>query len=172
METGMFRGPDGKFQILFICTGNLCRSSFGAELLKSRLSDEIRRKLRVVSAGTHALEGLPATLQGQAASSSRGVDLSRHRSQPLTPWLIEHSDLILVMEPRHREAVLRTDPGAAGRTHLLMAYGREADHADAGRSVEDPYSGGEEVYGRVYREMEREIDRIIPVIEKAVQRVG
>jgi protein-tyrosine-phosphatase len=165
-------GPDGKFQVLFVCTGNLCRSPMAEGLLKQKLTGHLKKKVRVVSAGTDALEGFPPTLRGLHAAAFYRVDLSHHRSQPVTPWLLQHSDLILVMERGHFDTIQRLDPGAAPRTYLLKEYSLPSEHSGGILSIEDPISGDESVYMEVYQELDEEMNRILPYIEKAATSVG
>jgi len=165
-------GPDGKFQVLFVCTGNLCRSPMAEGLLKQKLTGPLKKKVRVVSAGTEALEGFPPTLRGLHAAAFFNVDLSHHRSQPVTPWLLKHSDLILVMEIDHFDTIRRLDPEAAKRTYLLKEFGLPPDHSGGILSVKDPISGDETVYLKVYQELDEETSRILPHIAQVVESVG
>lgn len=162
-------GPDEKVQILFVCTGNLCRSPMAAALLKRKLGPALQKRVRVVSAGTHALEGLPPPLRAQSAASRFDIDLSHHSSQPITPWLIGHSDLILVMEPEHVDAIGLLDPTAAPRTFLLREFGVPADHSEGLLAVRDPISGDEGVYLMVYQELDEETDRILHFVIRVIE---
>jgi len=162
-------GPDGKVQILFVCTGNICRSPMAEALLKQRLNPKFRKRVRIVSAGTHALEGLPTTMKAQSAAAQFNVDLSSHRSQPLTPWLISHSDLILAMEPEHVEMIRQLDPTSGPRTFLIAEFGLPSDSLEGFYEIMDPISGDESVYRRVYQELAEETDRILPSIEKVIE---
>lgn len=157
---------------MFVCTGNLCRSPMAEALLKQKVTGWLKKRLRVISSGTHALEGMPSTLRGQTAAARFGVDLSHHRSQPVTRWLTGHSDLILVMERSHLEAIRRLDPQAAGRTFLLKEYGLPPDHPGGLMYVDDPISGDDTTYTRVYQDLDEEINRILPLLDKAVNYVG
>lgn len=168
----MSLGPDGKFQILFVCTGNLCRSPMAEMLLKLKLKGALKKRLRVLSAGTHALESLPASMRAQVNAKLFGVDLSQHRSQPVTSWLTRHSDLLLVMDHTHVEAIHRLDPTAAPRTFLLKAFGLPMNHPGGILSIMDPITGDDGVYQSVYQDIDAETTRILPFIEKAVESVG
>jgi protein-tyrosine-phosphatase len=141
-------------------------------LLKQKVTGLLKKRLRVVSAGTHALEGQPSTMRAQQAASRFGVDLSGHRSQPTTPWLLSHSDLILAMDKSHVEAIRRLDPQAAERTFLLKEFGLPPDHPGGLLFVDDPISGDDTTYAQVYQDLVEEIIRIIPLLEKVVARVG
>jgi protein-tyrosine-phosphatase len=165
-------GPDGKYQVMFVCTGNLCRSPMAEGLLKLKVTGLLKKRLRVISAGTHALEGMPSTMRGQMAAARFGVDLSHHRSQPVTPWLIGHSDLILAMDSSHVEALHRLDPQADVRVFLLKEYGLPADHPGGILFVDDPMPGDDFTYTRVYQDLDEEINRLIPLLQKVVPRVG
>lgn len=165
-------GPDGKFQILFVCTGNLCRSPMAEGLLKQKLTGDLKKKLRIVSAGTYALEGFPATLRGQTMAARFKVDLSQHRSQPLTPWLLGHSDLILVMEQEHLNHIRSLDPQAAQRTYLMKEFALPPDHAGGILSIADPISGDDTIYLKIFQQLDEETSRLLPHIAGMVEGVG
>ena len=165
----MALGPNGKVQILFVCTGNICRSPMGEVLLKHKLPREITGDVHVISAGTHAYDGLPASTHAQIVARQFEVDLTEHSSQPLTPYLIAQSDLILAMTPQHVDIIRLLDPTSSLRTFLLKDFGRSKLDKAADSAVEDPIAGDEDVYLRVFRELNEEADRILPYIEKVVK---
>lgn len=138
-------------------------------LLKKMLPPPFGEKVRVMSAGTHAIEGLPATLQGQSAAREFDVDLSSHNSQPLTPWMIGHSDLILAMEPEHTEYIRRLDPTSCPRTFLLKKFGQTSQPPGETPEVTDPIYGDDSTYRRVYQELFDEVRRILPTVVKVIQ---
>src|SRR5512139_2985246 len=109
------------FQVLLVCTGNTCRSPMAEGVLRSILPAEIAAHVRVVSAGTGAQAGAPATALAISTAASQGIDIREHRSQPLTAEMVRASDLVLGMEPEHVQRVAELVPDAAGRTHLLTA---------------------------------------------------
>ncbi|TKJ41742.1 hypothetical protein CEE37_04010 [candidate division LCP-89 bacterium B3_LCP] len=168
----MALGLKGKVQILFVCTGNICRSPMAEALLKKRLPAKYKSRVNIISAGTHAIDGYPSSFTGLSVAEELGIDLSQHKSQPVTPWLLAHSDLILVMEPAHLDAIRRFDPTASPRTFILPEFGFSEDMRDGNSEVFDPISGDLSVYQRVYHELDREITRIIPFIEQVIESAG
>ena len=172
MEASVGLGPNGKVQILFVCTGNICRSPMGEGLLKAKLDPEIAKKVHIISAGTYAMSGLPASSNAQTVAREFGVDLSDHDSQILTPYLISHSDLILAMEPGHAEIIHQMDPTSRVRTFLLKEFGQTPDRSDGNSEVYDPIGGDDDLYHQVYKELDEEIIRILPLITKVVERAG
>ncbi len=128
-------------QVLFVCTGNTCRSPMAAELLQKLWNEDTSNqtdRLRIRSAGIQATEGRAA------AKPARNVireeyrrSLDDHTTQPLHPDLIRQSDLIYVMKPRHRTCVEEMVPEAADRTRLLNR---------SGGGIDDPVGGTYESY--------------------------
>ncbi|HEC34541.1 MAG TPA: low molecular weight protein arginine phosphatase, partial [Chloroflexi bacterium] len=120
--------------VLFVCTGNLCRSPMAAALLQARLvQDPARRGWRVLSAGVWAEDGLPASPGAVMAMAERGLDLGDHRSCQVTEPLMREADLILGMTAHHVEALRLAFPQAADRVRLL------AEMAGESHGVADPY---------------------------------
>ena len=122
--------------ILLVCTGNLCRSPMAVGLLRDKLAREgLEDEIRVLSAGTWAVEGAPASLYAVQVMARRGIDIRAHRARPLTEELVDQADLILVMERNHAEAIAQAFPAYASKVHLLSEMsGQSFD-------VPDPYGG-------------------------------
>jgi len=92
--------------VLFICTANQFRSPIAESCLKKKLMDAgYLEDWQVSSAGTWASKGLPAHPMAVKVAASSGLDLSAHRSKPITSRLLERSDLVIVMESDHKESL-------------------------------------------------------------------
>ncbi len=141
-------------RILFICTGNTCRSPMAAEIARRVAAERGLSDVTVASAGTGAFEGSAASDGALLVAMENGGDLSGHRSQPLTRELVETSDLVLVMGDRHLTRV--EELGGAGRAWLLTDY---ASHGGDARPVSDPFGGELATYRATYEELETEIRR-------------
>lgn len=129
--------------VLFICTGNTCRSPMAAAIYNKLAQERGLKDIRAESAGLAAFEGDPASENAVAALREIGIDISGHRARRVTHRIIEESSEIICMAPPHRAALLSRFPQAAGKLSLL------------GDGIPDPYGGDLAAY-RLARDNIRE----------------
>ena len=145
-------------KILFVCTGNTCRSSM-AEALARALAEKRGGQaldLEIFSAGVAAGTGEPASANAVKALLEDEINLSGHLARQLNQDLINEVNLILTMTRRHKDIILQYVPEAKGKVSLLWeyAYGQERD-------ISDPFGQPLEVYRQCARELRECIDKVL-----------
>jgi protein-tyrosine-phosphatase len=146
--------PDDSMRLLFICTGNTCRSPLAEALARREAIERGLADVEVASAGTSAWDGAPASDGALLVALERGLDLSMHRSQQLSRELVQSHDVVLAMGPHHVERAEAL--GGEGRTHLLTAFaGGSSTHA-----INDPFGGDLDQYRETLAELQGEIRRV------------
>ena len=149
--------------ILFVCTGNTCRSPIAAALLQERLHEVNETDWIVTSAGIRANNGEPATPYSVQLMAERGIDLSEHRSHTFDFDLIRPSALILCMEKTQVDWIKAHYPEKCGNIYMLSELsGRQID-------VPDPYGGTLAVYQQMVSDLMTLIDAGLPRIIKELK---
>ena len=137
-------------RVLFVCSGNTCRSPLAVALFRKMLDEAGRQDISVESAGTGAYDGAPASEGAFLVALESGLDLSHHRARLLDREVVAEADLILAMSKGHVSRVERL--GGEGKVHLLGAY---ANASGEDSEIRDPYGGDVEGYRQTLLQLER-----------------
>ncbi len=156
-----------KFRILFVCTGNSCRSPMAEGILKSIIPETYRDKVEVTSAGTGGFVNMPATDLAIKVAAENGVDIKNHLSQGLTLPMMMNSDLIFVMAEVHAKYIRLLYPSLVKNVFLLKDFNCEKKLFHRS-SIADPIGRNEEFYKKNYKEIESELHRVLTEIIKLV----
>jgi protein-tyrosine phosphatase len=150
-------------RVLFVCTGNICRSPLAEAVFKKQVHDRgLDRRFEADSAGTHGWhEGEPADPRTIRVGDLHGLDVDSI-ARPLHAKDFERFDAIVAMDRGHlREMRSRCPPGLAGRLRLMRDY----DDKGTGGDVPDPYYGGFSGFEEVYAILDRSCTRLLDALE-------
>lgn len=144
-------------KIMFVCTGNICRSAMADFLFRKKLENfNLIKKVQVYSAGTYAYEGDMPTLDGiNVMKNIYNIDMSKHRATPVRDSKIQEMDLILCMTYSHKNTINMMYPELKNRVFLLKEY------VNIGQEIADPYGYGLEVYKQCAKEIDECLNLLI-----------
>ncbi len=140
--------------LLFVCSGNTCRSALAEGLARKIAARRGIADLNVSSAGTNAWDNSPATDEALLVGMERDIDLTVHRARKLTPAIVSEADLIFVMTPGHLEPVKHM--GGRGKAHVIDEYAS----GTANQGISDPYGGDLETYRQTADLLEQELEKL------------
>ncbi len=153
-----------KRKILFVCTGNSCRSVMAEGLLRHMMEQRGRKDVQIMSAGTGSMPGMGPTLETVEVMWPEGIDVSGHLSQQLTPDLIHHADALFCMEAGHKEVVLTMDPDAKAKTYMLRNF--EKKDPDGEVEIPDPIGQPIQVYQHCAEVIKEAVKQVADWIER------
>jgi ribose 5-phosphate isomerase B len=152
--------------ILFVCTGNTCRSPMAAALLRQLLKERNGdSSFRISSAGLYASPGASATPEAVEAVRNYGVDLSAHLARELAREEVAAADLILTMTNAQKKQIIKLYPAAKDRVFVLREY---VSGLEAGDGIEfdlpDPFGQSVEVYRQRVAVLEQDLRKLIDLL--------
>ena len=142
-------------RILFVCTGNTCRSPMAEGILKS-IGNKNNMDLEIKSVGISVYDGEKASKNSIEAMKKIGIDISEHEATQLRRDLVEEADLILTMSTSHKKFILSNYPSSRDKLFTLTeyVYGVEKD-------IEDPFGRSLSVYERTRDEIYQAVEKIV-----------
>ncbi|TVQ92734.1 MAG: low molecular weight protein arginine phosphatase [Deltaproteobacteria bacterium] len=146
--------PERPHRLLFVCSGNLCRSPMAAGFAGA-IAHLRGIPVEIDSAGTLNLVGQAPPPNAIAVMRQRGISIAEHRSKGLTPPHIDWADHVLVMTLQHASAAHALDPTAGAKVKLLGPFGGKRPE------IEDPMGRWRFVYRRVRDQIEGAVDGLL-----------
>ncbi len=148
------------YNLLFVCSGNTCRSPLARALTERLLAERGWNHVRVDSAGTAVVEGAPASPLAITVAAEQGLDLESHRARELTPPLLDWADLVLAMTPSQFEMAAAL--GGAGKVALATDF---MEGAGSGEPVRDPFGGDLDAYRQTLAQLRLAIEGLLARLE-------
>lgn len=157
--------------ILFVCTGNTCRSSMAEGIFKYLLKNNNIDNINISSAGISAYDGEKANEKAISVLKSRGIDITSHKARQLTDKIIEDSDLILTMTYNHKMAILKYAPKTSKKIFTLKEFANtfneeNTENNEDNFDIDDPFGMDYDVYEQSMEEIKSELEKIIININK------
>jgi len=160
-------GNHRKFIITFICSGNICRSPMAEGIMRNKLIKDIfKNKVEINSAGTLDLPTSTASIESIKVAAQHQVDLNNHLSRHVDRLIIDQAHLVFCMAENHYEYLTHVFPEGQDKIFLLKRFENEGLVGDA--SIADPIGKNDTFYRRIYKEIEQEIERILPFVMKRI----
>lgn len=157
--------------VLFVCTGNTCRSPMAQGMFKKILQEKDKDYYRynIQSAGISAIPGIKPTIEAVKVMLEHGIDISQYESQPLEEDSIKRADLILVMTNEHKEYIKKKYPFAQNKVFLIKEFGQKKyrnslQKNDKKYDIGDPLGRPIDFYRIIAKDLEINLEKIANII--------
>ena len=154
--------------ILFVCSGNTCRSAMAEGLFKKMLRErnEDNRRFDIISAGIFAPPGMSPTPEAIKVMTEQGIDISRHTAAQVQEDLIKKADLILVMSNNHKDYIKTKFTFAKSKIYLLKEFAQIGEFKSIQKTGEyyevvDPLGRPIEFYRIIARQLKENLEKIL-----------
>jgi protein-tyrosine phosphatase len=156
------------YTILFVCSGNSCRTPIAEGLLKTKLPDALKDQVKVISAGTLGLPGNPATYYAIQAAGELGANIAEHRSQGISEQLMREADIVFCMARGHKDILASQFSQFSENVFLLRAFDRQPSEQFY-LDVEDPIGRDLPEYRACAQLINSELERILPRLKGLIE---
>jgi len=146
--------------VLVVCVGNICRSPMAEAMFRQRVQND---RIVISSAGTHAMLSSTIDPFAKAVLQVNGVDPHGHRSRQIDRQMLHDADLILLMEHRQMQSVLKLAPEVRGKTFLIGKWQQEME-------IADPYRRPQLAFEQTYELLSRCVDDWLPYLQSGDPR--
>jgi protein-tyrosine-phosphatase len=154
--------------ILFVCTGNTCRSAMAEGIFKKMLRErkEDNRRFNIISAGISALPGMSPTPEAISVMFEQGIDISQHKALQLQEYLVKKADLILVMSNEHKDYIQIKFPLTQNKVFLIKKYVLKNGLKNIQNNIKnyeivDPIGKPVDFYKTIAKELKENLKKII-----------
>jgi protein-tyrosine-phosphatase len=148
-------------KILFVCSGNICRSPMAAEYMRSRAARSGLSHVVVDSAGTLGIDNACASGEAIAVMRENGLDIADHLSRGLKKNDVRTSELVIVMGDRHLDIVDRMNRGRGAEIYLIRAFEHGPEPEPGSPELDDPIGRDIEFYRKQYETIRACVDHLV-----------